>query len=98
MPSNVPYMVDLHVRVNTSADTQVVYTFDTYHGSSGSPVLFNKEGETVLLAVHRKSTIKSMRDARGVVTSTGYNVGSVLTQNFLRRLFPNDHGVLDSTA
>ena len=98
MPTHVPYLINLHVHVNTSADTQVVYTFDTFHGSSGGPVLFTEEGETVLLAVHRKSTLKSMRDATSIVTNTGYNVGSVLTQTFLRRLFPNDHGVLDSTA
>ena len=80
----------LDVLVYTSAETQVVYTFDTYHGSSGSPVLFAKEGEVVLLAVHRKSTEARMRDQTGTRTSVGYNVGSVLTQDFLKRLSPDD--------
>ena len=71
------------------ADTQVVYTFDTYHGSSGSPVFFAKEGEVVLLAVHQKSTQAKMRDETGQLTNTAYNIGSVLTQDFLRCLLPN---------
>lgn len=69
-----------------SADTQVVYTFDIYHGSSGSPVLFVNEGEAVLLAVHRKSTQATIRDETGAPTRTAYNVGSVLMQDFLRCL------------
>ena len=80
----------MHVCFVYPAETQVVYLFDTYHGSSGSPVLFAKEGEVVLLAVHRKSTEVGMRDETGTRTSVGYNVGSVLTQDFLRCLCPRD--------
>ena len=68
------------------ADTQVVYAVDTYKGSSGSPVLFVDEGEVVLLAVHRKSTAIPTMDGNGVRSSFGYNVGSVLTQEFLADL------------
>ena len=72
------------------ADTQVVYAFDAFHGSSGSPVLFVREGEVVLLlAVHRKSTQAKMRDETGQLTNTAYNIGSVLTQDFLKHLLPN---------
>ena len=64
----------------------MVYTFDTFHGSSGSPVLFVREGEVVLLAVHRKSTTVTTKDGSGVRSSFGYNVGSVLTKEFLEQL------------
>ena len=86
------------VHVHTSVESQVLYTFDTYHGSSGAPVLFAKEDEVVLLAVHRKSTAQPMMDAAGQRTSIGYNVGSVLSQSFLRRLCPNDRSVSNSTV
>ena len=68
------------------ADTQVVYAVDTYKGSSGSPVLFVNEGKVVLLAVHRKSTTVTTKDGSGVRSSFGYNVGSVLTKEFLEQL------------
>ena len=76
----------------------MVYTFDTFHGSSGSPVLFVREGEVVLLAVHRKSTDARMWDATDKLTDIEYNIGSVLTQSFLRRLLPKGQGVLDTAS
>ena len=89
--------LDVCVHVHTSAES-LVYTFDTYHGSSGAPVLFAEEGEVVLLAVHRKSTATCMVDAAGQRTSIGYNVGSVLSESFLRHLCPDDRSVSDSTV
>jgi len=90
--------LDLRVHVHTSVESTVLYTFDTYHGSSGAPVLFAKEGEVVLLAVHRKSTATRMLDAAGQRTSIGYNVGSVLSEGFLRRLCPNDQSMSNSAV
>ena len=68
----------------------MAYAFDTYHGSSGSPVLFTKQGEVVLLAVHRKSMQTTVKNEAGAATNVSYNVGSVLMQDFLARLVPNN--------
>ena len=69
----LPYCVCL---LYTPADTQLVYMLDTYHGSSGSPVLLATEGNLVLVAVHRRF---SRTDRR-------FKIGSVVTENFLARL------------
>ena len=67
----------------------MVYISDTFHGSSGSPVFFVNEGEAVLLAVHRKNT-KALIKYAGAVTNSGYDTGSILTQDFLGHLIlPN---------
>ena len=46
-------------------------------------MLFAKECEVAILAVHCKTTRACMKDTVGGVTSTGYNVGSVLSEGFL---------------
>lgn len=57
----------------------VKYRLDTYHGSSGSPLLYSAGGGircVVLMAVH----------VRGKVEKRRYNVGSVLNKSFLSEM------------
>ena len=91
--------LDLCVHAHTSAESLVtLYACDTFYGSSGAPVLFTKEDEVVLLAVHRKRTATCMVDAAGQKTSIGYNVGSVLSEGFLRCLCTDNQSMSNSTV
>ena len=60
-----------------STDTLVTYMLDTYHGSSGAPVLLaTDDGKLELVAVHRKFS-----RASGVC-----KIGSIPNEDFLSRL------------
>ena len=89
--------LDLCVHAHTSAESLVLYACDTFYGSSGAPVLFTKEDEVVLLAVHCKRAI-SMMDAGFQKTSIGYKVGSVLSEGFLRCLYTDNQSMSNSTV
>ena len=65
------------VLTHTPADALVTYMLDTYHGSSGAPVLLaTDDGKLKLVAVHRKI-------ARG---SGICKIGSIPIEDFLSRL------------
>ena len=65
------------VLTHIPTDALVTYMLDTYHGSSGAPVLLaTEDGKLELVAVHRKFSRK-----RGVC-----KIGSIPNEDFLSRL------------